>query len=156
MKSCSVNQTIVALSSGEAEVYATNKGAAQALGLRSLLADLGIQLDIKRFTDSPTAKAIIQRTGLGKRRHLDTNELWLHQKVKDKDITHHKVKNTFNVADILTKATDFENITRMMELMNHRHEHGRSLAAPELNEVGDMNGMVFFFANTLDMPCRHM
>ena len=41
LKSWSTNQTIVALSSGEAELYAINKVAGNALGIKSLLKDMG-------------------------------------------------------------------------------------------------------------------
>ena len=47
LKSWSTNQSVVALSSGEAEHYATNKTAANGLGMKSLMHDLGIDLQIK-------------------------------------------------------------------------------------------------------------
>ena len=139
VKSWCKTQTVIALSSGEAGPYATNMGAAQALGLQSLLRDLGVRLDLKLFTDSSTAKAIIQRTGLGKIRHLDANELWRQQKAKDREIVHQNIKHVLNVADILTKAQDLETIRGIMELMGHRHGCGRSMVAPDLNNIDDVN-----------------
>ena len=47
------------MSSGEAELYSTNKGAANATGLRSLMHDFGVDLDIRLLTDSSAAKAVI-------------------------------------------------------------------------------------------------
>ena len=38
----SVTQAVLALSAGEAELYALVKAASQGLGLRAMLADLGI------------------------------------------------------------------------------------------------------------------
>lgn len=81
--SYSVNQPVVALSSGEADLYATNKAAASVLGLRSLLRELGIDLQIRILTDSNTSKAMIMRRGLGNIKHIATNELWLQQHVAE-------------------------------------------------------------------------
>ena len=47
VKSWSSTQSIIALSTGEAELYAINKCAAVALGLQSLMNDLGVPMDIK-------------------------------------------------------------------------------------------------------------
>ena len=77
VKSWSKSQSIIALSPGEAELYATNMAASQAMWLRSLLEYLGVQLEIRLFTNSSTSKAITNRTGLGKLRHIHANELWL-------------------------------------------------------------------------------
>ena len=67
----------MALSSGEAEYYATLKGASSALGFQSMLRDLGMSDSITLFTDSSAARGIIHRAGLGKLRHLETGYLWL-------------------------------------------------------------------------------
>ena len=80
VKAYSVNQSVIALPSGEAELYATNKAAAGALGMRSLLQDLGVQLQTKLLTDSSTSTSITTRRGLGNVRHIDTHELWLQEK----------------------------------------------------------------------------
>ena len=139
VKSLSTTQATIALSNGEAELYATNKGAAHAIGLQSLLADMGLNLEIRLFTDSSTAKAITKRTGLGKIRHLDVKELWLQQKTKHNIITHHNIKNTFNCADLLAKPQDAATIRSMMELVDHVFEDGRSIVAPNLNALTDYN-----------------
>ena len=55
LKSWSTNQQIVALSSGEAELYAQTKGAAQTLGMISMGADLGEQLNGTVYSDSSAA-----------------------------------------------------------------------------------------------------
>ena len=70
VKSWSSTQSIIALNTGEAELYAINKTAATALGLQSLLTDLGVQMDIRVFTDATTGKPIVTIRGLGKVRHI--------------------------------------------------------------------------------------
>ena len=155
VKSWASTQPIIALSVGEAELYATNKAAAQALGLQSLLEDLGVRLDVRLFTDSSTTKAIITRTGLGKLRHIDTNELWLQERIKNTEITQIKINNIYNVADLMTKAKDAGTIRSLMELLEHHHEEGRNVVAPELNRVDDDDGLIFYLRNKIGLPCYH-
>ena len=81
IKTWSINQSVIALSSGEAEFYALTKASAMAMGARALLEDLGITLKIRVLTDATTGKAIASRRGLGKVRHIATHELWIQDKV---------------------------------------------------------------------------
>ena len=66
VKSWSKDQPIIALSSGEAELYAANFGAAQGLGLCSMARDLGVEMDLNILIDASAAMGIINRQGLGK------------------------------------------------------------------------------------------
>ena len=66
LKTWSKNQSIIVLSGGEAELYAINYVASGAIGLKSLLHEMGVDVDIRLSTDSSAAKAMISRTGLGK------------------------------------------------------------------------------------------
>ena len=75
LKTWSITQATVALSSAEAEFYALTKGAAQALGMQSLLADFGVTLDATVHTDASVAIGILRRKGLGKIRHLNVRYL---------------------------------------------------------------------------------
>ncbi len=65
VKTWSTTQSVVALSSGEAELYSLTKGAAQALGLMALARDLGISIGGRVHTDASAALGIVQREGLG-------------------------------------------------------------------------------------------
>ena len=94
VKSWSRTQSAIALSTGEAELYALNKAAAQSLGLQSLLADLGVNLDLRLHTDATTGRAIALRKGLGK--------VKLQERVALEKVTVHKIKNKLNLDDILT------------------------------------------------------
>ena len=69
-------QSTVALSTGESEYYALAKGEATALGLQSLLADLGLELPVVVESDSNSARGTLSRIGLGKARHIQTRFLW--------------------------------------------------------------------------------
>ena len=63
----------VSLSSGEAEFYGVVKAAGMGLGYRSLLADLGVELPVRVWTDSSATIGVCSRQGLGKLRHLNTH-----------------------------------------------------------------------------------
>ena len=80
IKSWSTNQQVIALSSGEAELYALTKGAAQTLGIVSMARDMGEQLKAVVHSDSSAALAMSQRVGLGKVRHIDVQYLWTQER----------------------------------------------------------------------------
>ena len=108
LKTWSKDQSVIALSSGEAELYAANFGAAQALGLKSMAGDLGLSLKIFLFIDAKAALGIINRQGLGKVRHIEVQDLWLQEAVKKKRIEIFKVDGNDNVSDLMTKPLSFE------------------------------------------------
>ena len=132
VKTWSSSQSIIALSTGEAELYALIKASATALGLKSLLEDLGVNLEIKVFTDATTGKAMAVRRGLGKVRHIAVNELWIQERVYLGDLKIVKIKNKFNPADLMTKHLSHGEIVNILEQLNHVHAEGRSEEAPEL------------------------
>ena len=82
IKSWSSTQGQVALSSGEAEYYCVTKAVGTALGFQSLLRDLGVDLKLRAWTDSTATIGICGRTGLGRLRRIDTQCLWLQDKVR--------------------------------------------------------------------------
>ena len=75
IKTWSSTQDISALSSGEAEYYGLVRGASQAIGIRSMLYDLGVDTDIDINTDASAAKGIASRKGVGRVRHIEVHQL---------------------------------------------------------------------------------
>ena len=73
----SSTQKVIALSSGEAEYYGLVRGTAEAMGTKSILTDMGVTVSIRAFEDSVAARGIATRTGLGKVRHMEVNQLWV-------------------------------------------------------------------------------
>ena len=132
IKSWSTTQSLIALSTGEADLYAIKKSAANGLGAWSLLSDMGLTLDIRVYTDATTGKSIASRRGLGKVRHISVNELWIQELVQNKSVTIVKIKNKFNPSDILTKHLGRAEIEMIMEHVQHCYEQGRAAAAPKL------------------------
>ena len=69
--SCST-QHVVALSSGEAELYATDRAAAGGLQSVQLLTEARMELKLEVPTDSTANLGMHSRVGSGRVRHLDT------------------------------------------------------------------------------------
>ena len=118
IKAYSSTQTVVALSSGEAEFYGITKGASVALGVRGMALDMGITFGIDLYTDASAAKGITNRIGPGKVRHLETNQLWIQSKVAEGSIAVHKVNGSENPADALTKHLTSPLLTEHCHMIN--------------------------------------
>eukprot|EP00973_Karenia_brevis_P051121 7100360-Karenia_brevis.AAC.1 len=114
IKSWAKDQTVVATSSGEAELYGLNKAASEALGIKAIAADLGLAYDIDLEVDANATLGIVTRSGMGKMRHLDVAELWLQEAIKLRRFRVHKVQGKNNTADILTKHVEAELLSRHM------------------------------------------
>ena len=61
----------MSLSSGEAEYYGLVKASSNAMSLRSVAAEIGVDLGNRVRTGSSAAKGIASRTGLGKGRQVE-------------------------------------------------------------------------------------
>jgi len=120
LKTWSSTQAVIALSTGESELYALVKGFACLLGVQSMCVDLGLSLQTQVATDSSAAKALCERKGLGKAKHIHTSMLWVQQALASKRINSLlKVPGKKNRADIFTKAlnrTDMNPITERMHI----------------------------------------
>ena len=133
VKSWCSTQAIVALSSGEAESYGIVKGASIGLGLKSMLGDFGVKVTIKVNTDASAAKGMANRKGLGKVRHIAVNQLWIQDRVSRGDLTIAKVNGKENLADILTKHVNSEDIRVHLHKTGQYIQKGRHEIAPEDN-----------------------
>lgn len=141
IKAWSSTQSSIVLFSGETEVAGVTRSCAIALGFRSLFADLGLQrLSARVWTDSSAAIGICKRQGLGKLRHLDTQILWVQQRVRNNDLDVYYVPSDKNPADIFAKPNIAQ--ARMESLLKHmgcEFRTGRPLSAPELRREGGTN-----------------
>ena len=117
VKSWCKDQSVVALSSGEAELYSANYGAAQAMGIQSMCADLGVKIGIDMFIDAKATMGIVNRRGLGKVRHISVQSLWLQDAVRKEKLKLMKGDWDSNVADMMTKALAGPDIERFMNIM---------------------------------------
>ena len=131
MKQWSSAQASTALSSGEAEFNGVVRGSGQGLGYQSLLADLGINVPLRVWTDSSAAIGICSRQGLGKLRHLDTHTLWVQQAVRTGRVDLRKVLGEENPADLFTKhSLTKARMERLVSLHGCKYVDGRAESAP--------------------------
>ncbi len=77
------------------------------------------------------------RQGLGKVRHLDVQELWIQQRVRNQDFDLLKVWGEENPGDLFTKAGLSESrIRELLKLLNCEFLEGRAKSAPALRQEG--------------------
>ena len=140
LRTLSKTQANVALSSGEAELYAMVTGASEGLGARAMAADFGLDVSPHLFVDASAAIGIAQRKGLGKIRHLDTQSLWIQDALRERRVDLSKVLGTENPADMMTKPLDSKPLCKMMEKVGLVILEGRAAIAPQLNEDFEVPG----------------
>ena len=132
LKTWAKTQSVIALSSGEAELGAIVKGSTEAMGMRSVLADFGIPVTLRILSDASAAIGMVRREGLGKVRHLATGDLWVQEKQRTGEISYDKVWGKENPADILTKGVNQESSERAMQQLGFEASQRRSTLAPKL------------------------
>ena len=132
MKAYSRTQSNIALSSAEAELYATVTAASEGLGLSSMARDYGMEIQARLHVDATAAIGIAERKGLGKVRHLDTQSLWIQDAVRSKRVTLEKVAGPEHPADLMTKHLDQKTLDGHLKRMSICITDGRAAAAPSL------------------------
>ena len=117
LKTWSKEQEPIALSSGEAELYAANKAAREGIGAQSIARDIGLDTAVKVYIDASAAEGIMQRRGLGKMRHVHTQDIWTQKAIKDGKFELGRIHTKASTADIGTKPlgrNDVESLLRQM------------------------------------------
>jgi len=101
-------QATIALSSAEAELYAINTGAAEALHFQNLLTDFlnSNKANIKIHTDSSSGKSIATRIGTGKKtKHVELKHLFLQPLVALNHLRIIKIHTTMTIRQISSQST---------------------------------------------------
>ena len=108
-------QATVALSSGEAELYAIGSGTADALFIKSLVEESAIfqRANLCVFTDSNVGKSIASRFGASRKtKHVELRFLYVQELISSGMVRIKKILGTLNPADILTKYVPKETLQR--------------------------------------------
>ena len=82
-------QPVVALSSGEAEVYSAVCGLSRLSGVSNVLKEMRCECwgePMEHAVDASTCKSIPLRRGPGGMKHLDTKQLWVQKAITEKRI----------------------------------------------------------------------
>ena len=130
VRSWSNVQKVIALSSGEAELYALIKGASVAIGARSLMREMGIECGVELRTDSSAAKGAASRVGIGRLRHVETSNLWTQERVQKGEVRIVKIAGASNPPDVLTKHVGQKQLDKCLRMVNVRSTGGRRPLAP--------------------------
>ena len=132
LKTWSTTQHIIALSSGEAKLYALVMGAAQSHGLAAMLDDFSIQVSCAVCTDAAAAIGMVHRRGLGRTRHIEVQYLWIQQHVAEERLHVARVGTDSNPADMLTKHLKAETVNAHLQRLGFEQQYGRDMSAPWL------------------------
>ena len=139
IKVWSKTQSVIAKSSAESELYGVVKGACEALGIRTLCADMGDDVDVRLELDATAAKGILDRQGMAKVRHIDVNVLWLQEQCAKKLVPLHKIPGEDNGADLMTKHLANPVIVRHITQLNLEFREGRAEKAAKLHSIVKVN-----------------
>ena len=99
----SSTQSVVALSSAEAELNAIVRAMAETLGLVHMMDGCSQRnVTAQVLTDSSAANGIVHRQGCGKVKHLECRQLWVQSYVGRGEVQCTKVPRAQNPSDALT------------------------------------------------------
>ena len=118
IKAWTKQQSIVATSTAEAELYAGNRAATESMGVQAFAKDLRGVVPIRLHIDSSAALSMISGTGLGKAKHLENQYLWLQEAVRNNKLTVEKIPSETNSSDLDTKHLTSERSEMLMKLVN--------------------------------------
>ena len=152
IKTWSKTQSLIALSSGEAELYATLRAAAESLGVMSMMKDLGYHIMGQIWSDASAALGIIHRKGLGKTRHIDTGLLWIQQTAAEQRLKFAKILGKHNPADLFTKHLDQATNEGHTATLQYRFNIGRAREAPKLHGLWQSVGEFLTSASRGEWP----
>ena len=130
LKSWSRTMSLIALSSGEAELAAVTKAGAEALGVQSLFSDFGHSVNLEVHSDATAAIGICKRNGLGRVRHLAVADLWVQQRVKLGQLRLLKLPGKENPSDVLTKYRSRDECFALLARLGISLVPGRPQSAP--------------------------
>ena len=114
-------QPVIALSSGEAELYSSVCGLTRMLGLVNFLREMRGQMwrdPLVHALDASACKSMLLRHGSGGLKHLETKNLWVQEAVKSKHIKVVKIAREVNAADSLACFSATNILRDHMRLVN--------------------------------------
>lgn len=109
-------QSVIAQSSGEAELYATAAGVSEGILLRKVLGFCVIILGLRTISDSAANNAMTHRLGVGRVRNLDVKVLWLQQMVYQGLLTMTWQSGKYNNTDLGTRVLGKARFQELVEM----------------------------------------
>ena len=117
-------QPMVTLSSAEAALVATVKGATEGRGYSNLLSDFGKSAKVKLIMDASAAIGMLERTGIGTATHVDLKWMWIQGAIRRGDIQVLKIGTHDNPADLMTKFLTAETTEKHLNTMGCWYAEG--------------------------------
>jgi hypothetical protein len=111
-------QGVQSTSSGEAEFYGSTSVVMDGRIIKRFLEWLGYDVAYQLFLDSSAAKAMVQRDGVGKLKHMDVRALWIQTERRDHGLVTRKVPGAQNYADLGTKAYPPGRFLELRDMLN--------------------------------------
>ena len=133
IKTWSKTQSFIALSSGESELYAALRAAAEIMGILSIGKDFGWELRGEAHGDASAALGVIHRQGFGKTRYTQAALLWVQEIVAEKRLNFGKVWGKENPADFFTKHLDEPSSLKHTATLKFDFTTGRAIDVPNLH-----------------------
>ena len=137
IKTWSKTQGLIAKSSAEAELYAAVRAASEALGVQTMLEDLGEKIDARVHIDASAAKSIIEREGLDLVRHIEVGVLWLQEQELRRRSPLVNIYGKCNPADLMTKNLPQRELELHLNNLAIEFRTGRAEKALELHIVDE-------------------
>ena len=128
LEAVSATQSVIALSSAEAEFYASNRGCAGGLQMASFLKEAGLEVTPRVWTDSSACRGIMRRQGTGRLRHLEIRHMWTQEKLQEGAFLLKAVPTETNVADLMTKHLAAERVADLLAKLGVRRVRGLVVA----------------------------
>ena len=133
LRTYSVTQKSVALSSAEAELISLVRATTEGIGLCQLAEGVNLILQAAMYADSSAALAVVQRRGNGRLRHIRVGHLWIQELAECGDVKFRKVDGLSNPADLATKFLGESTINKLLPRLGQTKRCGRSSAQIALN-----------------------
>ena len=133
LKAWAKTQAVIALSSAESELYGIVRASCEGLGLGTLLKELGREVKCRVHVDASAAIGVVERKGLSKVRHLETDTLWLQEAQARRMMPLRKILGKINPADLMTKQVSARLMSEHLDRMNLVYEDGRAEVAAKLH-----------------------
>ena len=140
MISTARTQGTVALSSGEAELYAIGQGVSEALFLRSMLLESGLakKVSVIAHTDSTAGKSMATRFGTGKKtKHVELRFLYMQNLVQMGLLRMAKIEGVRNPADLMTKYVATDVLQRLKTFIGVADNWFKDTAATDAHDTDD-------------------
>ena len=122
LRGISRTQQTIALSSGEAGLYAIGLGISEPLYVKSLLLEskLASRCVITLHTDSAAGKSMASRHGLSKKtKHIHLRYLYMQELITSGVVKIRKIAGTLNPADVFTKYVSKDTLNKHLPTLGY-------------------------------------